>query len=201
MLINGLYTLEYTGSGMDSGSYSGSVPSQSNAYGTLKFWADGNTNLNSTCSIDLPYFDGGWWSVMATIDYDALNTGSLFVANKIGEKIGFSGSDSVGATSQYFKSAEIVSFPSASGLVLNTFTYLPLTGALQEVRYWDVPLSESLFYDYVVNPYSTQGNTINKTPDTLVFRADLGTELNTGSRESIHPKITGSWVITQSFAK
>ena len=193
-------TLEYTGSGMDSGSYSGSVPSQSNAYGTLKFWADGNTNLNSTCSIDLPYFDGGWWSVMATIDYDALNTGSLFVANKIGEKIGFSGSDSVGATSQYFKSAEIASFPSASGLVLNTFTYLPLTGALQEVRYWDVPLSESLFYDYVVNPYSTQGNTINKTPDTLVFRADLGTELNTGSRESIHPKITGSWVITQSFA-
>ncbi len=57
--------------------------------------------------------------------------------------------------------------PSASGLVVDTITYLPLTGALQEVRYWDVPLSESLFYDYVVNPYSTQGNTINSSPDSL----------------------------------
>ena len=133
---------------------------------------------------------------MATIDYDALNTGSLFVANKIGEKIGFSGSDSVGATSQYFKSAEIASFPSASGLVLNTFTYLPLTGALQEVRYWDTPLSESFFFDYVVNPYSTQGTGVNTAPDELMFRADLGTELNTGSRTSIHPKVTGSWAAT-----
>ena len=49
-----------------------------------------------------------------------------------------------------------------------------------------------------MNPYSTQGNTINSTPQELIFRADLGTELNTGSRESIHPKVTGSWDITQS---
>ena len=62
-------------------------------------------------------------------------------------------------------------------------------------------LSESLFYDYVVNPYSTQGNTINSTPDNLVFRADLGTQLITSSRTSIHPKITGSWATTQSFSK
>lgn len=192
-------TLEYTGSGMDSGSYSGSVPSQSNAYGTLKFYPDGNNNTSTTASIDAPYFDGGWWSVMATIDYDALNTGSLFVANRIGEKIGFSGSDSVGAITQYWRDSQDIYFPSASGLVVDAVTYLPLTGALQEVRYWDVPLSESLFYDYVVNPYSTQGNTINNSPDTLVFRADLGTELNTGSRESIHPKVTGSWATTSSF--
>jgi len=192
-------TLEYTGSGMDSGSYSGSVPSQSNAYGTLRFYPDGDNSSDVTASITLPFFDGGWWSAMATIDYDALNTGSLFAANRIGEKIGFSGSDSVGAVTQYWRSATDMQIPSASGLVVDTVTYLPLTGALQEVRYWDVPLSESLFYDYVVNPYSTQGNTINSSPDTLVFRADLGTELNTGSRTSIHPKVTGSWVPTASF--
>ena len=192
-------TLEYTGSGMDSGSYSGSVPSQSNAYGTLRFYPDGNNSSNVTASVTLPFFDGGWWSAMATIDYDNLNTGSLFVANRIDDKIGFSGSDSVGAVTQYWRSATKMEIPSASGLVVDTVTYLPLTGALQEVRYWDVPLSESLFYDYVVNPYSTQGNTINSSPDTLVFRADLGTELNTGSRTSIHPKVTGSWVPTASF--
>jgi hypothetical protein len=51
-----------------------------------------------------------------------------------------------------------------------------------------------------MNPYSTQGNTINSTPDDLAFRADLGTQLITGSRISTHPKVTGSWEITQSFA-
>ena len=51
-----------------------------------------------------------------------------------------------------------------------------------------------------MNPYSTQGNTLNSTPDNLIFRADLGTQLITSSRESIHPKITGSWVLTQSFS-
>ena len=192
-------TLEYTGSGMDSGSYSGSVPSQSNAYGTLRFFPDGQSNLNSTASISLPFFDNGWWSVMATIDYDQTNTGTLFAANRINENIGFSGSDTTSASTQRWDSTQIVFFPSASNLNANSIDYLPLTGALQEVRYWDVPLSESLFYDYVMNPYSTQGNTINNSPDTLIFRADLGTELNTGSRESIHPKVTGSWVTTSSF--
>ena len=212
--VNWYITLEYTGSGMVSGSYgdaiygvgpygqgpySGSVPSQSNAYGTLKFYPDGSSNNNITASVTLPFFDGGWWSAMATIDYDAENTGSLFAANRIGEKIGFSGSDSVGANTQYFRAATKIEIPSASSLLIDTTNHLPLSGALQEVRYWDVPLSESLFYDYVVNPYSTQGNTINNSPDTLVFRADLGTELNTGSRESIHPKVTGSWATTSSF--
>ena len=193
-------TLEYTGSGMNSGSYSGSVASASNAYGTLRLYPDGNNDTSVTASIDAPFFDGGWWSAMATIDYDALNTGSLFAANRIGDKIGFSGSDSVGAITQYWRDTQDIYFPSSSGLVVDAVTYLPLTGALQEVRYWDVPLSESLFYDYVMNPYSIQGNTLNNAPDTLVFRADLGTQLNTGSRESIHPKVTGSWVPTSSFS-
>ena len=192
-------TLDYTGSGLNSGSYSGSVASASNAYGTLRYYPDGTNDTSVSASITLPFFDGGWWSVMATIDYDALNTGSLFAANRIEDKIGFSGSDAVGATTQLWKSTDTAFFPSSSGLVVDTVTYLPLTGALQEVRYWDEPLSESLFYDYVMNPYSTQGNTINSTPDSLIFRADLGTELNTGSRVSIHPKVTGSWDITQSF--
>ena len=136
---------------------------------------------------------------MATIDYDNENSGSLYAANRIGENIGFSQSAAVGATTQYWKTTSTSSLPSASALGIDGIDHHPLTGALQEVRYWDIPLSESLFYDYVVNPYSTQGNTINSTPDDLVFRADLGTELNTGSRTSIHPKVTGSWETTSSF--
>ena len=192
-------TLEYTGSGLDSGSYSGSIPSESNAYGTLKLYPDGTVDTSVSASIDAPFFDGGWWSVMATIDYDVNNTASLYAANRIGDNIGFSQSAFVGATTQYWKTTSTSSLPSASALSIDGTDHHPLTGALQEVRYWDIPLSESLFYDYVVNPYSTQGNTINSTPDDLVFRADLGTTLNTGSTTSIHPKVTGSWALTSSF--
>jgi len=38
----------------------------------------------------------------------------------------------------------------------------------------------------------------NNYVDYLAFRAPLGNELYTGSK-SVHPKITGSWAITQSF--
>jgi hypothetical protein len=50
-----------------------------------------------------------------------------------------------------------------------------------------------------MNPHSIEGNNINSSPDELIFRASLGGELYTGSN-SIHPKVTGSWVTTQSFA-
>jgi len=196
-------TLEYTGSGMDSGSYSGSVPSESNAYGTLKLWPDGLLAGNNTASIDLPFFDGGWWSVQATVDYNPTSPEAekavLYAANRIDNQIGFSGSNEATYNWQYWANTSIGYLPSAS-LLIGLQNYAPLTGALQEVRYWDVALSESLFFDYVMNPYSTQGNTINSTPNDLVFRADLGTQLITASRTSIHPKVTGSWEITQSFA-
>ena len=55
-----------------------------------------------------------------------------------------------------------------------------------------------------MNPLSFEGNSIasgslDKAPDELAFRATLGGELYTGST-SIHPKVTGSWATTSSFA-
>jgi len=49
-----------------------------------------------------------------------------------------------------------------------------------------------------MNPYSIEGNTLNSSPNELIFRLPLGGELYTGSI-SVHPKVTGSWVITSSF--
>ena len=51
-----------------------------------------------------------------------------------------------------------------------------------------------------MNPFSIEGNTLNSSPNELVFRAPLGSELNTASSSSIHPKVTGSWIVTSSFA-
>ena len=193
-------TLDYTGSGMTTSSYSGSIPSESNAYGTLTFYPDGNNGLDKTASIDLPFFDGGWWSVMATVDYSGNDKAYIYAANRIGDKIGHSGSDSILHNWQYWDLVQTSRFPNINGVSVNGVLATPFSGAYQEIRYWDTALSESLFYDYVVNPYSTQGNTINITPQDLAFRADLGTQLITSSRTSIHPKVTGSWATTQSFS-
>ena len=76
------------------------------------------------------------------------------------------------------------------------------TGSLQEIRYYNTVLSQSVFKDYVMNPLSFEGNSINGAPDQLAFRAALGSDLNKyiGNVKSIHPKVTGSWAITSSFA-
>jgi hypothetical protein len=72
------------------------------------------------------------------------------------------------------------------------------SGSYQEIRYWSPVLSKTAFKDYVLNPYSAVGNTINSSPSELTFRAPLGSMLDETSRTSIHPKITGSY-ITSSF--
>jgi hypothetical protein len=84
------------------------------------------------------------------------------------------------------------------GHTINGNLYDYFSGSLQEIRYFKSPLSESVFKDYIMNPHSIEGNNINSSPDELIFRASLGGELYTGSN-SIHPKVTGSWVTTQSF--
>ena len=194
-------TLDYQGTGLTSGSYSGSVPLQDNDYGTLTFYPEGRNNINSTASLSLPFFNEGWWSVMVNADENSVSPNvTLYAANVINGQIGFSGSSAISTNTQRFSSVEKSSFPLLSGINIDNILYTPITGALQEIRYWDTTLSESTFFDYVVSPYSTQGNTINSTPDAMAFRADLGTMLDTGSSTSIHPKVTGSWEITQSFA-
>jgi hypothetical protein len=52
-----------------------------------------------------------------------------------------------------------------------------------------------------MNPYSIEGINYSSSADNLIFRAPLGSDLNTstGTLTSIHPKITGSYV-TNSFA-
>jgi hypothetical protein len=149
-------TLKYTGSGYTSSSYSGSSIDPYYQYAYLELYP-GYTNAPTlSASIYLPFFNGGWWSVMI---------------NRV-PNVGVSG--------------------------YSDFT-LYAGGSLQEIRYYTNHISESVFKDYIMNPHSIEGNTINSSPDELIFRASLGGELYTGSN-SIHPKVTGSWVTTQSFA-
>tara|TARA_B100000900_G_scaffold411255_1_gene430582 strand:- start:268 stop:9519 length:9252 start_codon:yes stop_codon:yes gene_type:complete len=195
--------LDYDESLLTTGTYSGSVESKFKEYGTLKFWPNINTNPENSASLYLPFWDGNWWSVQVDRDINVGNDGgfTLRAANNIGENLGFTGSDTIeGNVTLWENSTEIYWLPQN----FSTFAginYFALSGSLQEVRYYTDVISESVFYDYTMNPYSFEGNQINSAPDQLAFRLSLGSLLNTGSfNNSIHPKVTGSFITTSSFS-
>ena len=102
-----------------SGSYSGSSFSDYYNYGKLRFYmsasqADGGVQISD--DIELPFFDGGWWSVLlqrdqhvSASDNSNPTTYTLFAANKQvngadGNQLGWSGSVSMSSTPQPFNS-------------------------------------------------------------------------------------------------
>jgi hypothetical protein len=192
-----IIALEYTGSGYATGSYSGSAYNNDYLYANLKF-----IFASKTASIYLPFFDGNWWSVMLNADTNGDTTYTLYAGSKTE---GYYGGINYEASSS-FTTTNFWNVVTTSNLILGSGsiayggkTYKSFSGSYQEFRYYSVPLSTSIFESYVVNPYSIEGNNTVSTKDTLAFRLPLGGELYTGSA-SVHPAITGSSPVTQSFA-
>jgi hypothetical protein len=183
----GVY-LEYTGS-LSSGSYSGSVVDPYYQYGTLKFIYP---EANASASIYLPFLNGDWWSVMVTRNDNPYITYDLYAASKTLNEYGqyvvqYQGSSSLQTLLDWKKPGNVLIPGSGSSTILGK-NYVPATGSFQELRYYNVSLSESQFNDYVVNSNSIEGNTLDSSYDELFFRAALGGELFTGST-SIHPAV------------
>jgi len=192
-----IIALEYTGSGYTTGSYSGSAYNNDYLYANLKF-----IFASKTASVYLPFFDGNWWSVMLNADTNGDTTYTLYAGSKTE---GYYGGINYEASSS-FTTTNFWNVVTTSNLILGSGsiayggkTYKSFSGSYQEFRYYSVPLSTSIFESYVVNPYSIEGNNTVSTKDTLAFRLPLGGELYTGSA-SVHPAITGSSPVTQSFA-
>jgi hypothetical protein len=184
--------LRYTGSGYTSGSYSGSILDPYYEYALLDFIPDASSPSISA-SIYLPFYDGGWWSVLLNKSQTTSHAYQLFAKDKNyegedGNVIGFQASASVTASNSNTWTGSTISYFGTSSLSGKIFS-----GSFQEVRYYTLPLSESNFDAYVMNPYSIESS------ENLAFRATLGGELYTASI-SVHPKVTGSWVATSSFA-
>ena len=185
--------LTYTGSGFISGSYSGSIVNSYYQYAKLDFIPD-STSLTTSASVYLPFYDGKWWSVMII---SGSGTFDLYAANNLyngndGSTVGYIASSSIANTSGYWSNSTVSYFGSSS---LGTL----FSGSLQEARYYTVAIDVNSFRDYTMNPYSIESNSTNSSPNQLAFRASLGGELYTSS-VSIHPKVTGSWISTSSFA-
>lgn len=190
--------LEYTGSGYTSGSYSGSIIDPYYQYGTLKLLAG-----NNSASIYLPFFDEGWWSVLVNASVSGVSNRGIFVKNNIydgydGNSIGFQGAATLSVANN-FNNSHSLYLPFTSSLTLNGKVYTPFSGSFQELRYYNVLLSESVFNDFVMNPYSIEGNEVSGSQNAstiLKFRAPLGTVLDNNTsittRTSVHPSVTGS---------
>jgi len=206
--------LEYTGSGYTSASYAGSIPDPYNQYATLKL-IDNVTNTSA--SVYLPFFDGDWWSVLVTTNSSSVYTNSLYAKNKIydgydGSQIGFQASDSFTGSRHWITVSGSNKFylSSPSNITIAGKTYTPFSGSFQELRMYNVALSESVFDDYVMNPYSIEGNQLmgsQSSLNSLIFRAPLGSVLDNDSsttRISLHPSYTtypstGSWAASGSL--
>ena len=136
--------------------------------------------------------------------------GLIYSKNKIytgydGNTIGFQASSSVSspAFSTVVSGSFYLSYP--TNLTIAGQTYIPFSGSFQEFRLYDVNLAENRFDDYVMNPYSIEGNQLSgheSAIESLIFRAPLGTVLDNDvtqtTRTSIHPSIS-TIPPTQSF--
>jgi hypothetical protein len=197
-------TLRYTGSAYTSGSYSGSIIDPYYQYAFLDFHPSLPSSPNKSASIYLPFFDGEWWSVMikktgtgASTNFELYSGNKMYEGGENGTSIGFFDSSSVIADDGNYNGSTLGFFGSGS-ITVNSKIYDSFSGSFQEIRYYSEPIDESVFKDFVMNPSSIEGNTLNSGADQLAFRLPLGNELYTGSN-SIHPKVTGSWVTTSSF--
>ena len=253
--------LFYTGSwALNSGSWSGSIQSPYKEYGDLQLILRKGENLEyiTSSKVNLPFFNGDWWSVMVrrndSFNLDNVGTPTTYdiIAKSKpyngadGTLIAFQDSASLDNTDGGFDIADINSswayFSQSSAVGTGTIfqpgagygsrfgfggirkkvngevklldeTYF--SGSIQEIRYYNLPLSESVFDDYVMNPESVEGIAISGSGssfDMISFRAGLGDELllptnnSQGDNQnfqvftSIHPSITSSYgAITGSF--
>jgi hypothetical protein len=200
---NNYIYLNYTGSGYTSGSYQGSIPSEYKDWATLNFVTNGES-----ASVYLPFFSSSWWSVAVSVEHSTdpaeftLYAANSFYNGDDGSMIGFEASASIITSVASWLSSTDSYFPTVNRdpyIGNPLYIILPFLGSYQELRYYSVALSASALADFAVNSDSTRANNVNQAADTLAFRGSLGGELFTSSF-SIHPKVSGSWVTTASFA-
>jgi hypothetical protein len=206
--------LRYTGS-ITPASYSGSILDPQYQYANLS-WIPNINYPSTSASMYLPFFNNEWWSVMLNLSSGSATsflypiTSSLFVKQKgtyLGDNyIKYEQSSSVIQSNIPGEWRKIIIIPTEATISGENYSRL-VDSQYQELRYYNTQISQSVFDDFVMNPYSIEGNEISGPQSSyasLRFRAPLGSDLNIlndDSGSSVHPSATGSnvGVPTASF--
>jgi len=180
----------------------------SNAQMNLNFYNNyGSSGNISSSPIELPFYNGDWWTLNLTRETGSLttsqnnlsNTYTLTVGNKDSNGIQYLVSSSIYNTgsekslfNQYNWNDLNYFFPGGANIIRNQ-----MIGSIQEFRYWigSIPIDD--FKDHILNPQSIAYNGVTSSYNNLIFRLPLGSELDnklTSSLSSVHPSPTASFI-------
>ena len=176
-------TLEYTGGGA-TGTYSGAIASSS-----LNIFK-GEMALGSA-TITAPFFNGEWWSVNIN-DGAVIKAGMNSHESGDGFQVAYVLTGTNNASTAGGSQGRLFGNGGSADAPVNRF-------AFQELRYYKSEVSNTLFRNYIMNPYQigeSTGNVISDVYDDLYFRAPLGSGgvrfSNGDVVSSIHPRVSGS---------
>jgi hypothetical protein len=191
-------------------------------YSLVSLYISGSSGFDRT-SVSLPIYmtassgESLWWNIMVRRrnNYDVTVNNQdqyydLYVKNKIGLRIGHEASASISAPGSSRSSYNYGWNRVSQSLYLGG-TGSKFVGDIQELRYWTLPLSESVFDYHTLNPESIRGNYSGSSYNELSARFPLGNDLYiynhtlTGSVYSVQPNykersvIAGATVKSASF--
>ena len=188
-----------------------------NAQMNLNFYNNyGSSGNLSSPSIELPFYNGDWWTLNLTRVTGSLTTSQINLSNTYTLTVGNKDSNGI----QYLVSSSIYNTGSEKSLFnqynWNDINYFfpgganiirdPMIGSIQEFRYWIGSIPTDDFKDHILNPQSIEYNGVTGSYNNLIFRLPLGSELDNtkvSSLSSVHPSPTASFInssITSSNA-
>lgn len=169
-----------------------------NSYANISFNLSDDNNFIYSNPIELPLYNGDWWTLNLTRETGSLNisqTGSnntytLTIGNKNDNGIQYLTSSSIFITGSTQNNYNRFGWNESETLISS------FSGSIQEFRYWigSIPLSD--FKDHILNPRSISFNGVTGSYNNLIYRLPLGSELDTnlGSNiPSVHPSSTSSF--------
>ena len=173
----------------------------------IDFGLGNDSTLIYSNPIELPLYNGDWWTLNLTRETGSLNisqTGSnntytLTIGNKNDSGIQYLISSSIFITGSTQSQYNRFGWNTIDDELACSFS-----GSIQEFRYWigSIPISD--FEDHILNPRSISFNGVTGSYNNLIFRLPLGSELDTNLGPvlpSVHPSFTSSFTTNISGSR
>jgi hypothetical protein len=139
---------------------------------------DGSTKVSSSL---VPLLNQKPWNFSITIDSGSSNTASFYATQTTPNKNTYVVSCSLGISSMLSSSSIAIIYGPGSSLVgLPSFASgFPTSSYMQEARLYSELLTESTIVTQSLSPFNYNGNNISSSYESLLFRAPLGSNLQT----------------------